>query len=335
MLRIPSYEDNGVRVDDDECALDARWTADTVIATAMHKKALIDAPMSVPMPAIPAYLTSNNPTILAHGRRKSIPSRSASRDDMQPGVIFRMDNSEIHLLNTFACFPCRSSTNLPMPQPVPLPALLTEREEAWDWASSGRSPSSSAFNGGGLVTGKSGSNSGRGTCEQPQRIVTTRQRSFSLTERPKLSQTEQIGHGQPGGGSPNEVSDSDTEPYGTSPANPGPKRRSSIACGQGPVNVYTGSLAHLVPNAYLQTTSRRISTHSSAPGCLCTSCGSTVTPYWRDGWSEHVMLCNACGLRFQKFARRCPACMYIPRKEDSLGDRCIKCNNFWIVGPAS
>ena len=98
---------------------------------------------------------------------------------------------------------------------------------------------------------------------------------------------------------------------------------------------YSGSLAHLVPNSFLATTSRRISTHGAAPGCICSSCGCLETPYWRDGWSEDVMLCNACGLRFQKFARRCPACRYIPRKEDSLGSRCIKCATPWVVGPPS
>lgn len=98
---------------------------------------------------------------------------------------------------------------------------------------------------------------------------------------------------------------------------------------------YGGSLAHLVPNSFLATTSRRISTHGAAPGCVCSSCGCLETPYWRDGWSEDVMLCNACGLRFQKFARRCPACRYIPRKEDSLGSRCIKCATPWVVGPPS
>lgn len=92
---------------------------------------------------------------------------------------------------------------------------------------------------------------------------------------------------------------------------------------------YGGCLSHLVPNAILATTSRRISTHAPCVGCLCASCGCTVTPYWRDGWDAAVMLCNACGLRFQKFARRCVVCAYIPRKEDSLGATCVKCAAPW------
>lgn len=94
-----------------------------------------------------------------------------------------------------------------------------------------------------------------------------------------------------------------------------------------------GSLTHLIPNSFLQTTSRRTSTHTSVTECFCSSCSSTITPYWRDGWSSNVMLCNACGLRYQKFATRCPECRYIPRKEDGLGGNCIKCHTPWHVGP--
>lgn len=97
----------------------------------------------------------------------------------------------------------------------------------------------------------------------------------------------------------------------------------------GAAQAYGGSLAHLVPNAVLATTSRRVSTAGPAPGCACASCGCTVTPYWRDGWDARVMLCNACGLRFQKFARRCPACAYIPRKEDAHGALCVRCSAPW------
>lgn len=95
-------------------------------------------------------------------------------------------------------------------------------------------------------------------------------------------------------------------------------------------NAVGSSLSHLVPNKLLMRVSRRISSHSAAEGCECTSCHQTVTPYWRDGWSEDVMLCNACGLRFQKFAQRCHSCMYIPRKEDGVEDTCPQCNAAWI-----
>lgn len=187
-------------------------------------------------------------------RRKSNPSRSISRDDFSPGVVFRVTEA-VQLLH------------------------------GW---------------------------------ERPEWPKKTRPRSYSLVERSEC-------HGY------NEMEESDAD-LSTSPLGYNIKRRASIA-GQG-ITVYTGSLGHLVPNSFLQTTSRRVSTNGAAPGCSCTSCGSTVTPYWRDGWAPDVMLCNACGLRFQKFARRCPSCMYIPRKEDSLGDRCVKCSTLWVVGPA-
>ena len=142
-----------------------------------------------------------------------------------------------------------------------------------------------------------------------------RARSFSLIDRAAESHQE---------------TESDGDMLSISPTFATSKRRASISSPA--ISVYSGSLAHLVPNQFLQTTSRRVSTHGTAPGCACSSCGSTVTPYWRDGWAPNIMLCNACGLRFQKFARRCPACVYIPRKEDSLGDRCVKCGQFWVVG---
>lgn len=89
------------------------------------------------------------------------------------------------------------------------------------------------------------------------------------------------------------------------------------------------SLAHLVPNKLLSTLSRRISSHSSHELCRCSSCNQSVTPYWRDGWADDVMLCNACGLRFQKFAQRCMYCKYIPRKEDGVEDTCPQCQAPW------
>lgn len=89
------------------------------------------------------------------------------------------------------------------------------------------------------------------------------------------------------------------------------------------------SLAHLVPNKILSSISRRISASSSHELCRCSSCNQSLTPYWRDGWADDVMLCNACGLRFQKFAQRCMYCKYIPRKEDGVEDTCPQCQAAW------
>lgn len=94
-------------------------------------------------------------------------------------------------------------------------------------------------------------------------------------------------------------------------------------------NSVVNSLSHLVPNKLLSTISRRISASSAHELCRCSSCNQSVTPYWRDGWADDVMLCNACGLRFQKFAQRCMYCKYIPRKEDGVEDTCPQCRAPW------
>lgn len=112
-------------------------------------------------------------------------------------------------------------------------------------------------------------------------------------------------------------------------------RKSSISSNSGSqtqkkkFNAAGNSLSHLVPNKLLSTLSRRISANSSHEQCRCSSCNQSVTPYWRDGWAEDVMLCNACGLRFQKFAQRCMYCKYIPRKEDGVDDTCPQCQAPW------
>jgi hypothetical protein len=61
----------------------------------------------------------------------------------------------------------------------------------------------------------------------------------------------------------------------------------------------------------------------------CASCQTTKTPYWRDAWNQGILLCNACGLRFAKFKRRCTQCHYVPRKEDKGGRCCPSCRGPW------
>jgi hypothetical protein len=72
----------------------------------------------------------------------------------------------------------------------------------------------------------------------------------------------------------------------------------------------------------------RKTTHPPTPR-MCISCGATKTPYWREAWSSSVLLCNACGLRFSKFRRRCLDCSYVPRKEDKGSKACTKCGGPW------
>lgn len=80
----------------------------------------------------------------------------------------------------------------------------------------------------------------------------------------------------------------------------------------------------------LKAISRRISASGPVEGRACGSCNVMKTPYWRDGWDQSIMLCNACGLRYQKFKKRCSSCKYVPRKEDGECPRCTQCNNIWI-----
>lgn len=62
---------------------------------------------------------------------------------------------------------------------------------------------------------------------------------------------------------------------------------------------------------------------------FCLSCGTSKTPYWRESWTPNNFLCNACGLRFSKFKKKCSKCLYIPRKEDKTGQRCPMCRGLW------
>ena len=56
---------------------------------------------------------------------------------------------------------------------------------------------------------------------------------------------------------------------------------------------------------------------------VCVCCQSTSTPMWREG-KQHRILCNACGIRFQKYAVSCDSCEYVPRKNECL-NQCVKC----------
>lgn len=279
-------------------------------------------------------------------RRKSVPIRAPGRNDFAPGLLFRVD-PRLATLTVISSSSVSASASIASSRSN----IFGFSEEASD-GSAGEA----------TVTGLGGSNSAIGTW--PRRRFSTSQadtrasrrnsdrntgakssvgshghhaqrpRSLSLHEttngallaaEDSSSQTDSVDDHESG----NEDYEAGQNQRNS---NNSTARRPSISGAASTTTGYGGSLAHLVPNHFLQTTSRRISTHTSAPGCACTSCGSTVTPYWRDGWSPSVMLCNACGLRFQKFARRCPACMYIPRKEDSLGDLCINCDTPWVIG---
>lgn len=68
------------------------------------------------------------------------------------------------------------------------------------------------------------------------------------------------------------------------------------------------SVSKIVINTTFGASSRRVSAAAKISGRECLSCGTRTTPYWRDSWEPIGVLCNACGLRFQKLLLRCPAC---------------------------
>lgn len=51
---------------------------------------------------------------------------------------------------------------------------------------------------------------------------------------------------------------------------------------------------------------------------------SCRTPMWRDG-PRGQRLCNACGIRWQKYGVCCAECTYVPRKNENLAGSCPRC----------
>ncbi|RKP20260.1 hypothetical protein ROZALSC1DRAFT_21551 [Rozella allomycis CSF55] len=74
---------------------------------------------------------------------------------------------------------------------------------------------------------------------------------------------------------------------------------------------------------------RRNSLKKSTGIRVCASCGVSKTPYWREAWNGNF-LCNACGLRYAKFKKRCGKCNYVPRKDDKCNKDCPICRTEWI-----
>ena len=58
-------------------------------------------------------------------------------------------------------------------------------------------------------------------------------------------------------------------------------------------------------------------------GFVCSCCGSTSTPLWREG-KNSIKLCNACGIRWVKYGISCEKCFYVPRKGEGAG-LCARC----------
>ncbi|KAH7977540.1 hypothetical protein HPB49_002192 [Dermacentor silvarum] len=56
----------------------------------------------------------------------------------------------------------------------------------------------------------------------------------------------------------------------------------------------------------------------------CASCATKLTPVWRDA-KDGTPLCNACGIRYNKYKVRCTRCWHIPKKNDHTRMTCKEC----------
>lgn len=63
----------------------------------------------------------------------------------------------------------------------------------------------------------------------------------------------------------------------------------------------------------------------SSDGKRCACCGCSNTPMWRDG-RDGQRLCNACGIRWQKYGVCCANCHYVPRKLENNSGACKRCH---------
>jgi hypothetical protein len=60
-------------------------------------------------------------------------------------------------------------------------------------------------------------------------------------------------------------------------------------------------------------------------GDACYACGVTEAVYWRPSWVLGKRLCNACGIRFMKYGKHCPRCLYVPIGVELRQHVCLKC----------
>jgi len=87
------------------------------------------------------------------------------------------------------------------------------------------------------------------------------------------------------------------------------------------------SSSHTTPELELEAVNKCYSlkcSKNSSKTKTCASCGTKKTPLWRDA-DDGTPYCNACGIRFKKYRVRCPACLYIPRKEEKTNNCCFLC----------
>ena len=93
-------------------------------------------------------------------------------------------------------------------------------------------------------------------------------------------------------------------------------------------NHWLNSFSNADTSADSLTSVSTVTTASAAPSTRkkCASCSARKTPYWREGWDQGVLLCNACGIRFHKYRKYCLNCYCIAKKDESGRLHCPKCH---------
>lgn len=302
-----SVLDNSVSLKDSECDIQSSESPNLSLPNELYCDEMTRSVPSIRSHSSQEFITFNTGR---RNSRKGRPNRSCSWQDAAPGIVFKFNDDsqtilvipnnissrDLDKINIFdkSERKIRSQSITSLGSYLPFPDRFRPRSFSIDFTSLGR-PSS-------VIASSFGSN-----------VIQSRE-----TRRGSVNMGV------------NEIEeDDDSNESGRD------SRKMSISSASGQssqkkkFNAAGNSLCHLAPNKLLSTLSRRISANSSHELCRCSSCNQSVTPYWRDGWSEDVMLCNACGLRFQKFAQRCMYCKYIPRKEDGVEDTCPQCQAPW------
>lgn len=85
----------------------------------------------------------------------------------------------------------------------------------------------------------------------------------------------------------------------------------------------------VIKNPLFEIFSRRICKEKQHKNFICNSCSTGITLYWRDGWDVNILLCNKCGLRFEKGRFYCKKCKYVPNKKEKSNKGCVNCLYDW------
>ena len=93
--------------------------------------------------------------------------------------------------------------------------------------------------------------------------------------------------------------------------------------GRGQANFAGMQQAQMAQMAYGVPAVRQVTAPMTQPkACIC--CARTNTPLWRDIGAGRP-LCNACGIRWNKYGIICNVCNYVPCKQERQYVQCVRC----------